>query len=74
MDRFNAIVDRVRTERKVRGRFEELLRTHYREQDQKLNSSIKNNKRKTRRGDSDDDASPKKVVIVDLFTCDSDDT
>ena len=73
MDRYNAIVERVRAERKVRGRFEELLRTYYREQDQKFDSGVKSNKRRTRRGDSDDDASPKKVVVVDLFTCDSDD-
>ena len=70
MDRYNDIVNKVISARKVRKQFEEHLRTYYREQDKKLLVGIK--KKKKKRGDADDEGGPKKVVIIDLFSLSDD--
>ena len=74
MDRYNDIVMKVVAARKVRHRFEELLMSHFREEARKKPSGKKRGKRKSTGADSDDDASPKKVVVIDLFTCGSEDS
>lgn len=73
MIRYNSIVDKVVTARKARARFEDHLRNHFRELDARIQDSKKYSKRKIKRGDSDDDGSPKKVVVIDLFTADDSD-
>ena len=73
MIRYNSIVDKVVTARKARARFEDHLRNHFRELDARIQDSKKYSKRKIKRGDSDDDGSPKKVVVIDLFTVDDSD-
>ena len=71
MERYNAIVEKVIARRKVRGVFEEHLTNHFKEQQNK-HPLLLTKKRKTKAGDVDEDGSPRKVVVIDLFT-DADD-
>ena len=61
MSRFNEIVTRVIAERKVRSKFEEHLRLHYKEQ---VNQTPLTLKRKRKINDSEE----MKVVVIDLFS------
>ena len=63
--RFNEIVTRVITERKVRNKFEEHLRSHYKEQ---VNQSPLTLKRKRSSKGGDNDSEDMKVVVIDLFS------
>jgi len=65
MSRFNEIVTRVIAERKVRSKFEEHLRLHYKEQ---VNQSPLTLKRKRKSKGGDDDSDEMKVVVIDLFS------
>jgi len=65
MSRFNEIVTRVIQERKVRSKFEEHLRLHYKEQ---VNQSPLTLKRKRKTKGGDDDSDEMKVVVIDLFS------
>ena len=65
MSRFNEIVTRVIAERKVRSKFEEHLRLHYKEQ---VNQSPLTLKRKRKNKGGDDDSEEMKVVVIDLFS------
>ena len=72
MDRYNAIVRKILSARKVRKQFEDHLRTYYMEHDRKGTFGT-NNKRKNKRHDTDDDGgTPKKVVVIDLFSLSDD--
>ena len=65
MSRFNEIVTRVIAERKVRSKFEEHLKLHYKEQ---VNQSPLTLKRKRKNKGCDDDSDEMKVVVIDLFS------
>ena len=65
MSRFNEIVTKVIAERKVRSKFEEHLRLHYKEQ---VNQSPLTLKRKRKNKGCDDDSDEMKVVVIDLFS------
>ena len=65
MSRYNEIVTRVISERKVRSKFEEHLRLHYKEQ---VHQSPLTLKRKRKTKGVDDDSEEMKVVVIDLFS------
>ena len=69
MERYNAIVKKVISERKVRAMFEEHLMSYFKEKERRHPLLLKR-KYKNKRGDNDDDdeGSPKKVTVIDLFT------
>lgn len=70
MVRYNDIVQRVIEERKVRSKFEEHLKSYFNEQMSKDPSR----KRKKKSSSLEDDREARKrVAVIDLFTCDSDD-
>lgn len=71
MERYNAIVGKVIVSRKVRAVFEEHLTNHFKEQQNK-HPLLLTKKRKNKAGDTNEDSSPRKVVVIDLFT-DADD-
>ena len=74
MVRYNAIVEKVVQARKVRGRFEDLLRNHYRELDAEAVDTKRRKRRKKKSDCTDEDGSPRKVVVIDLFsTCNDSD-
>lgn len=67
MQRYNTIAEKVIASRKVRGVFEEHLTNYFKEQRNK-HPLLLTKKRKTKAGDEDEDRSPRKVVVIDLFT------
>ncbi len=79
LKRFNDIVMRVMSVRKVRSRFEEHLRLHIEEQELKNSGSWQQKKAKrvtSKRAAIDMEngrGSPKKVVVIDLFSNEDDD-
>ena len=74
MIRYNAIVEKVVQARKVRGRFENLLRNHYRELDVEAMDTKRRKRRKKKSDCTDEDGSPRKVVVIDLLsTCNDSD-
>ena len=70
MERYNTIIEHVVLQRKTRATFEGHLKSYFKEQHSQKDSLLilKKKKKGKRDGDSDDGGSPRKVVVIDLFT------